>query len=388
MVELETIKMMFEKDYTMSTSGSDWIHRQTLGMINIDPLQTGGRLPEAARRTLLEWADGYSVCDFCTGRLDEIRTPPIDKFVHNALPKFIGMEEARVTHGAREAKFMVMHSLARPDGTVVVDGNAHYSTFVAAERAGLNVVTVPVSGSPEFAVDVEEYESVIGGVEPVLAVLTWPDGNYGNLVDAKEVSHICSEHEVPLLLNAAYSVGRMPVNGSDIGCSFLAGSGHKSMASSGPIGVLGVSEEYKEIVLRRSKHYDNKEVELLGCSARGATIMTMIASFPHVAKRVASWETEVAKARWFSSRMEELGIEQLGEKPHNHDLLFFEAEPLFKLSKTAKGGRFFLYKELKKRRIHGIRPGLTRFFKLSTFGVSKEDLKIVVEAFSDILNKS
>lgn len=380
--------MMFEKDYTMSTSGSDCIHRQTLDMININPLQTGGRLPEAARRTLLEWADGYSVCDFCTGRLDEIRTPPIGKFVHDDLPKFMGMDEARVTHGAREAKFMVMHSLARPGGTVVVDGNAHYSTFVAAERAGLNVITVPVSGSPEFAVDVEEYESVIGRVKPILAVLTWPDGSYGNLVDAKEVSRICSEHEVPLLLNAAYSAGRMPVNGSDIGCSFLAGSGHKSMASSGPIGVLGVSEEYKEIVLRRSKHYDNKEVELLGCSARGATIMTMIASFPHVAKRVASWEAEVDKARWLASRMEELGIEQLGEKPHNHDLLFFRADPLFKMSKAAKDGRFFLYKELKKRRIHGIRPGLTRFFKLSTFGVSKEDLKIVVEAFSDILNKS
>ena len=359
--------------------------RQTLGMINIDPLQTGGRLPQESREVLLEWADGYSVCDFCAGRLDEISTPPISAFVHGDLPKFIGMDEARVTNGARESKFAVMHSMTKPGDTIVVDANAHYSTYVAAERAGLKVVAVPNSGPPEFLIDPQGYVAAIETEKPALAVLTWPDGSYGNLADARAVSRICAEHHVPLLVNGAYAVGRMPVNGSDIGCSFLAGSGHKSMASSGPVGVLGVTEEFAGTVFRRSGRFKNKELELLGCTARGATVMTMIASFPHVAARVRSWEEEVSKARWFAASMEGLGIVQLGQKPHNHDLMFFEAEPLFEMSKKAKDGRYFLYKELKARRIHGIKPGLTRHFKLSTFGVPKEDLKLVIEAFQEIL---
>lgn len=116
-------------------------------------------------------------------------------------------------------------------------------------------------------------------------------------------------------------------------------------------------------------------------------MMTMIASFPHVQKRVSQWESEVSKARWFASEMEHLGLRQLGEKPHNHDLLFFEAPGLYDLSRTAKDGRFFLYKELKSRGIHGIKPGLTRNFKISTYAVPKEQLRIVLEAFADILKK-
>ncbi len=50
-----------------------FIKRETLGSINIDPLQTGGRLTEAAKQALVEWGDGYSVCDFCGGVLDQIK---------------------------------------------------------------------------------------------------------------------------------------------------------------------------------------------------------------------------------------------------------------------------------------------------------------------------
>ncbi len=381
----KTIKTLFEPGQIMAAQVPKELCRQTLGMINIDPLQTGGRLPRQSREVLLEWADGYSVCDFCAGRLDEIGNPPISAFVHGDLPKFIGMDEARVTNGARESKFAVMHSMTKPGDTIVVDANAHYSTYVAAERAGLKVALVPNSGSPGYLIDPEGYAAAIEKDNPALAVLTWPDGSYGNLTDARAVSRICAEYQVPLLLNGAYAVGRMPVNGSDVGCAFLAGSGHKSMASSGPVGVLGVAKEFAGRVLRRSERFKNKEVELLGCTARGATVMTMIASFPHVAARVRNWEDEVSKARWFSACMEELGIVQLGQKPHNHDLLFLEAEPLFEISKKAKDGRYFLYKELKARRIHGIKPGLTKHFKLSTYGVSREDLKLVIEAFQDIL---
>ena len=83
--------------------------------------------------------------------------------------------------------------------------------------------------------------------------------------------------------------------------------------------------------------------------------------------------------------MEKLGLVQQGEKPHNHDLIFFLAENLYQISQKAKERRYFLYRDLKKRGISGIKPGLTRQFKLSTYGLTKEELHRVTEAFAQII---
>ena len=51
--------------------------------VNLQPIQRGGVLTEEARRAILEFGDGYSVCDWCppkTARLDMIETPPIQQF--------------------------------------------------------------------------------------------------------------------------------------------------------------------------------------------------------------------------------------------------------------------------------------------------------------------
>ena len=367
-----------------------FIKRSPKDFINIDPLQTGGILSEEAKKALIEWGDGYSVCDFCQGNLHEINTPPIRDFTQE-LAEFMGCDIARITTGAREGKFAIMHSLAKKDAWVILDSNAHYSTYVAAERAGLNIAEVPNSGYPEFRINTENYAEIIEETrrkgEVVLAVLTYPDGNYGNLPDAKKVAKICHEFDIPFLLNAAYAIGRMPIKMKKIGADFIVGSGHKSMASSGPIGVLGMKEEYANVILRRSKRFKSKELELLGCTTRGVPLMTLMASFPHIVERIKKWDKEVEKARWFAKEMERLEIRQLGEKPHNHDLMFFHAENLYRISKNVKKSRFFLYKELKKRKIHGIKPGLTRYFKLSTYLVPKEKLRMVLEAFEDVIKR-
>ena len=89
------------------------------GYINLNPLQTGGKIPEEIKDTLKDWMDGYSICDFCPGRLDLIENPPFKKFVHETLPEFIDVDLVRITNGAREGKFIVMHAL-RKLGNVVI----------------------------------------------------------------------------------------------------------------------------------------------------------------------------------------------------------------------------------------------------------------------------
>ena len=378
---------------SINTARFGFIKRDTPRDINLDPLQTGGILTPEARQALQEWGDGYSVCDYCGGALDQIKTPPIFDFMHKALPEFLGCEHARITNGAREAKFAVMHSMCKEGDWVVLDGNAHYSSMVAAQRARLNIKLVEKSPAPYYCITPEKYKEAIDEVKrttgkpPALALLTYPDGNYGNLADVKAISKLVHEDGIPFLVNGAYAIGRMPFNAKELGADFVSGSGHKSMAASGPIGVLGVSEQYASKVFAKSPTHKVKEIELLGCTARGATVMTMLASFPAVYERTKpeNWQKEVENARWFSGQLESIGLRQLGDKPHGHDLMFFEAMPFYDISQ--KTDRYFLYRELKERSIHGIKPGLTKNFKISTFGVGREKLSVAVDAFKDILRK-
>jgi len=363
------------------------LQRQHKGLINLMPLQTGGILTDAAREALIEFGDGYSVCDFCEGILCSVTNPPIRDFVQELLPQFLGCEVATITHGAREAKFMVMHSLAQPGDSILVDANRHYTTVVAAERVGLNIIELPNSGHPEFRVDVDEYIQFIKKHAPKLILLTYPDGNYGNLPDAGRLGEIAQEYNIPYILNGAYAVGRMPISMDEIGADFIIGSGHKSMASAGPAGVLGMKKKWEASVLRKSGKYSKKEIELLGCTIRGVPLITLMASFPYVKERVNHWDEQASKAQWFSAELEKLGFTQLGERPHRHDLLHFDAPALYEISKRVRERGYFLYKELKERGIWGPQPGMARSFKLSTFAADRQQLGFVIDSFKAILNK-
>lgn len=354
--------------------------------INLNPIQRGGILTEDARKALIEFADGYSIYDISPG-LEIEEVPLIKKFIFETLPEFLGADIAKFTLGARDGIFNVMHSITKPGDTIIVDGNRHYTTITAAARAELKVVEVKNSDYPDYKINVMDYEDLIKKHKPKMILLTYPDGDYGNLPDARKLGEIAKKYQVPYLVNGAYSVGRMPVKMKELGADFIIGSGHKSMASSGPIGVLGMDKKFEKIMLRKSTKYKQKEIEFLGSELRGTAVATLIASFPEVKERIKDWNKEVEKARYFSRELEKLGLNQLGEKPHNHDLLFFEAPVLYEISKKHKKRGFFLYYELKKRGIGGIKPGLTKNFKLSTYLLTKEEIERVILAFREIIEK-
>jgi Sep-tRNA:Cys-tRNA synthetase len=360
--------------------------------LNLNPLQRGGLLPKESRKALIEFSDGYSVCDYCAGRLDEISKPGINQFLDD-LASFIGVDHARTVHGAREGKFAVMHALCQPGDNIVVDGNAHYTTHLAAERNQLKMVAVPNDDYPEYRINPDGFKEVLDvqldkGADISLVLLTHVDGDYGNLTDARAVGKIVHDYGIPLLLNCAYSMGRLPINAKALNADFVVGSGHKSMAASGPVGVLGLKDEYADQVLKKSKRHAVKEIEMLGCTSRGAPVATLMASLPHVIERVENWDQEVNKTREFVLKMEELGgIKQLGVKPKEHDLVRFET-PIFDdiASKHPRRG-FFLYEELKNRNIIGIKRGQTQWFKCSTYGFSQEQVDYIINAFTEIVGK-
>jgi len=312
------------------------------------------------------------------------------------------MDVARVVTRCREAKFIAFRMLGRPGDYVVIDSLAHYSTYLAAELAGLRIKEVPHGGYPEFRIEVDAYREKIRevvretGKPPALALLTHVDYLYGNLNDAAKVAEICHEQGVPLLLNAAYTAGVMPIDGGKLGVDILVGSGHKSWAASAPTGILAMTEEMAEKILRPSsirgdwsgRSFPAKELPLLGCTVMGAPLITLMASFPTVVERVQRWDEEVKKARFLVEQLERIeGTRQLGVKPKQHTLIHMESQGLYRVSQTHKRKGFFLYDELKKRRIVGIQPGLTKHFKLNTYGLTWDEVRHVAESFLEIAEK-
>jgi Sep-tRNA:Cys-tRNA synthetase len=372
--------------------------------INLQPIQRGGILTEEARRAILEFGDGYSTCDWCppkTARLDMITDPPIQQFYLD-LAEFLGMDVARVVTRCREAKFIAFRMLGKAGDYVILDSTAHYSTYLAADLAEMRVKEVPNSGEPEFRLDLEAYASKIEEVKketgrlPAALLLTHVDYLYGNLNDARAVSKIARDYGVPFILNCAYSAGIMPISGKELGADVITGSGHKSWAASAPTGILALSKTLEERLLMRGRiqgdlskrKFIQKELGLLGCTVMGAPLMTLIASFPEVVRRVDRWEDELEKIRFLVKEMERIeGITQRGVKPKMHTLTHLDTAGFYRISETHKRRGYFLYDELRSRKIVGIQPGLTKHFKLNTYGLTWAQVKYVRDAFHEIAAK-
>jgi Sep-tRNA:Cys-tRNA synthetase len=230
--------------------------------INIHPIQRGGILTPEAFKALVDYGDGYSLCDNCLkGRIDQIENPPVIDFLID-MAQFLHIDNAMLVSAAREAKRLVMEVLRKKypkRKTVVIDSLAHYTTYLGIEQNNLRVKEVPNSGETEFIIDPDSYREIIKevlkdeGELPLLVLLTHVDYKYGNFNDPKPIGEICQEFNIPFLLNAAYTAGILPINCIRDSVDFIACSGHKSMAASGPIGILGFKEEFYEDIMVNSQ---------------------------------------------------------------------------------------------------------------------------------------
>jgi Sep-tRNA:Cys-tRNA synthetase len=370
--------------------------------INIHPIQPGGRLTAEAMKALIAYGDGYSTCDWCRKpfRLDKVQRPPIDEF-HVELAKFLGMDQARVVPGARRGFQAVVSSLAEKGDSVIVSSLAHYTEFLAVEDAGAIVKEVPLSNgnvitAERTAQKIEEVKAETGKL-PKLIMIDHFDYMFGNEHDVRGIAKVAKEYGIPFLCNCAYSMGVMPINGKEIGADFLVGSGHKSFASPAPSGILATTEEWASKVFRTTqmvgdvtkRKFGIKEVEMMGCTLMGATLIAMMASFPAVQERVKHWDEEVEKINYFVNEFVRIqGSKILSEMPRKHTLTKVDTiESFDKIAQKHKRRGFFLSDELKERRIVGEFAGATKTWKLNTYGLTWGQIKYLAQAFQDIARK-
>ncbi|MDD5049308.1 MAG: O-phospho-L-seryl-tRNA:Cys-tRNA synthase [Methanoregulaceae archaeon] len=370
--------------------------------INIQPIQAAGRLTAEARKALISYGDGYSTCDACRKpfRLDKITKNGIAEF-HEELAGFVNMDEARVVPGARRGFQAVANTLVEKGDSVIVSALAHYTEFLAVENAGGIVREVPLDKNNIVTAEAtaEKIEDVVRetGKLPALIMIDHFDYQNANEHDVSGIGKVAGQYDIPFLYNGAYTVGVMPVDGKKIGADFIVGSGHKSMASVAPSGVLAMTDEWIPKTLRTTamtgdltkRKFGIKEVEMLGCTLMGGTLISMMASFPEVKARTMKWDDEIRRSNRFIDRLLKIsGSRVISEYPRKHTLTKVDTSGSFDtVAKTHKRRGFFLSDELKDRGIAGEFAGATRTWKLNTYGLSDRQIDYLSDAFIEIAGK-
>jgi Sep-tRNA:Cys-tRNA synthetase len=371
--------------------------------INIDPIQAGGRLTPEAMKAIIAYGDGYSVCDNCRKpfRLDAIRKPPIDAF-HRDLARFTGMDEARVMPGARRGFQAVADTYVEKGAPVILTALSHYTSFLAVEGAGGVPREIPKDAANRITGDaaaarIEEVTRESGN-PPALLFVDHFDYQFGNEHQVREIARAAHAYDIRVLYNGAYSVGILPVDGKELEVDFVVGSGHKSMASPAPSGMLATTKEYAAEVFRTTqargdltrRQFGVKEVELMGCTLMGATVMGMMASFPLVKERVGRWQEELANGKIVTDALRSIqGTTVLSEYPRRHTLTRVDTGDSFdRVARTHKKRGYFFTSALADRGIGGVIPGATRVWKFNTYGLTKKQCEHLAGAFTDIAREN
>ncbi|KAF5089865.1 hercynylcysteine sulfoxide lyase [anaerobic digester metagenome] len=367
--------------------------------INLDPIQAGGRLTTDAMKAVLAYGDGYSVCDHCTKpfRLDHISKPPLAEF-HKDLATFLNMDTARLVPGARRGFQAVADALVKPDDPVLLTAYSHYTEFLSVEQARAQPFEIPANDShiitPDAAASRIEEVIKTTGKTPALMFVEQVDYQYGNQHPVKDLIKVAHQYDIPVLCNGAYTIGIMEVDGKELGADFLVGSGHKSMAAPAPSGVLATTNEWAETVLRTTgvkgdltgRTFGVKEVEMMGCTLMGVTSVGMMASFPHVKKRVKEFDAQVRYGNMIVDALLTIdGTQVQSEYPRRHTLTRMNTTDSFdKVAKKHKKKGFFLTSALRERGITGILAGSTRVWKFNSYGITEEQASYVADAFVEI----
>jgi len=127
----------------------------------------------------------------------------------------------------------------------------HHSNFIVwlrvRDKHGVQVETVrPQEPAIKGILDPADFEKVIDDKTKLVAI-THVSNVLGVITPVTEIARIAHEHGAYVLVDAAQSVPHMKVDVQQIGCDFLAFSGHKMCAPTGS-GVLYIREELSDEV--------------------------------------------------------------------------------------------------------------------------------------------
>jgi Sep-tRNA:Cys-tRNA synthetase len=216
--------------------------------------------------------------------------------------------------------------------------------------------------------------------------------------DVKAIAKVARQYDIPVVYNGAYTVGILPVDGKDLGVDFVVGSGHKSMASPAPSGILAATRERSAEVFRTTtiegdvtkRRFGIKEPAMLGCTLMGATLIGMMASFPHVKERVKHFDRELENNRIvLEALLSVSGTKVLSQYPRKHTLTRIDTIASYdKVAESHKRRGFYFSGALEEKGITGVIPGATKVWKFNTYGMTKKQARYLADALIDIAREN
>jgi cysteine desulfurase/selenocysteine lyase len=144
--------------------------------------------------------------------------------------------------GTTEAINLVAQSYGRqhvrPGDEIIISTMEHHSNIVPwqllCEQTGGVLRVVPIDEYGEFQLD--EYKKLLGPRTRLVSVVHLANA-LGTVNPIKEIVALAHQYQVPVMVDGAQAVPRMPVDVRELDCDFYAFSGHKAYGPTG-IGVL------------------------------------------------------------------------------------------------------------------------------------------------------
>lgn len=185
----------------------------------------------------------YQLCDEATQLYEDARKK-VAKFI-NAKP-----EEIVFVRNTNEAMNLIMHSFALPKlhnpSEIIVSIMEHHANIVPWQLVRKNNGTKLnfIDLNEDGTLNLEQLNNSINRNTKIVS-LTHVSNVLGTVNPVKEISKIVHENGSLFIVDGAQSVPHMAIDVHDIGCDFLAFSGHKMLAPMN-IGVLYGRKEVLE----------------------------------------------------------------------------------------------------------------------------------------------
>lgn len=171
-----------------------------------------------------------------------------------AVARFIGAPDPACVifvRGATEALNLVARSYAqprlRPGDEIVLTPMEHHSNLVpwqmVAQATGARLRYVDLL--PDGTVDLASYDRLLESGRVRVVAFTHQSNVLGTINPAQEMARRAHQAGAVVVLDGAQSVPHMPVDVQELGCDFLAFSGHKMLGPTG-VGVLWGRRELLE----------------------------------------------------------------------------------------------------------------------------------------------